>query len=201
MATLGSVFLSHSSHDREWSRKLAGDLEQAGISVFLDQWDISQGDLLISRLNDGLRTASDGLIVWGIHTEESPWVRAECEVLVHEAIRNDKRLISVILANVDLPPLLRAWVTVDFRGCRTEPDYRDRLNRLIRALRGGGDALRADRNTGGFGSDQRLRLEGPQCVTIQVGAREVAVSAAPDEQLLRVAHHGRVTGSTSSCGR
>ena len=30
VAALGSVFLSHSSHDREWTRKLAGDLEQAG---------------------------------------------------------------------------------------------------------------------------------------------------------------------------
>jgi len=104
VASLSSVFLSHSSHDREWSRKLAGDLEQAGVSVFLDEWDISHGDLLIARLNDGLRTASDGLIVWGVHTRESPWVRAECEFLVHEAIRNDKRLISVILADVDLPP-------------------------------------------------------------------------------------------------
>lgn len=190
MAALGSVFLSHSSHDREWSLKLAGDLEQAGVSVFLDEWDISQGDLLITRLNDGLRTASDGLIVWGMHTEESPWVRAECEFLVHEAIRNDKRLISVILANVDLPPLLRVWVTVDFRGCRTEPDYRDRLNRLIRALRGERPMRSGLAGMPGGPADSQLRLEGPQRVTIQVGAKEVTVRAAPDEQGLRVAHQG-----------
>ena len=190
MAALESVFLSHSSHDREWTRKLAGDLEQAGVSVFLDEWDISHGDLLISRLNDGLRTASDGLIVWGIHTRESPWVRAECEFLVHEAIRNDKRLISVILADVDLPPLLRAWVTVDFRGCRTEPDYRDRLNGLIRALRGERPMRSGLAGMPEVPADLRLRLEGPQRVTVQVGAREVTVRAAPDEQGLRVAHQG-----------
>ena len=77
MATLGSVFLSHSSHDGEWSQKLAGDLEQAGIRVFLDAWDIIPGDLLITRLNEGLSKASDGLIVWGEYSEGSPWVQAE----------------------------------------------------------------------------------------------------------------------------
>jgi tetratricopeptide (TPR) repeat protein len=190
VATLGSVFLSHSSHDGEWSLKLAGDLEQAGIRVFLDAWDISEGDPLITRLNDGLRTASDGLIVWGIHTGESPWVRAECEFLVHEAIRNDKRLIGIILADVELPPLLKTWVPVDFRGCRTEPDYRERLSRLIRALRGERPMRSGLAGMPGVSVDQRLRLEGPQRVTVQVGAREVAVSVAPDEQLPGVAHQG-----------
>ena len=128
MATLGSVFLSHSSHDGEWSQKLAGDLERAGISVFLDAWDIMVGDPLIVRLNDGLSKASDGLIVWGERTGESPWVQAECQFLVQQAIENNKRLISVILADVDLPrSLIRAWVPVDFRDCRTGPDYEDRL--------------------------------------------------------------------------
>jgi tetratricopeptide (TPR) repeat protein len=190
VAALESVFLSHSSHDREWTRKLAGDLEQAGISVFVDEWDIGHGDLLIGRLNEGLRAAADGLIVWGVHTRESPWVRAECEFLVSEAIRNDKRLISVILADVDLPPLLRAWLTVDFRGCRTEPDYRDRLSRLIRALRGERPMRSGLAGMPEVPPDLRLRLEGPQRVTVRVGSREVTVRAAPDEQVLRVAHQG-----------
>jgi tetratricopeptide (TPR) repeat protein len=190
VAAQGSVFLSHSSHDREWSRKLAGDLEQAGIDVFLDDWDISYGDRLVSRLNDGLRKASDGLIVWGLHTRESPWVRAEFDALLHQAIQNDKRLIVVILADVDLPPLLNTWVAVDFRGCRAEPDYRDRLSRLIRALRGERPMRDPVRPVPKVSPDQQLRLEGPQRVTIQVGAREVTVRAAPDEHGPRVAHQG-----------
>ena len=190
MAALGSVFLSHSSHDREWAQKLAGDLKQAGVSVFLDDWDIGPGDLLISRCNDGLRTASDGLIVWGIHTRESPWVRAECQFLLHEAIRNNKRLMGVILADVELPSLLKTWVAADFRGCRPGPDYQDRLSRLIRALRGERPIRSGLAGMPGGPADLRLRLEGPQRVTVQVSARQVTVYAAPDEQGLRVAHQG-----------
>jgi hypothetical protein len=190
VAALGSVFLSHSSHDREWAQKLAGDLKQAGVSVFLDDWDIGPGDLLISRLNDGLRTASDGLIVWGIHTRESPWVRAECQFLLHEAIRNNKRLMGVILADVELPSLLKTWVAADFRGCRPGPDYQDRLSRLIRALRGERPIRSGLAGMPGGPADLRLRLEGPQRVTVQVSARQVTVYAAPDEPGLRVAHQG-----------
>ena len=137
MAALTSVFLSHSSHDRDWSLKLARDLEQAGLSVFLDEWDINHGDLLHrpAPMTGCGKLRTCGLIVWGRHTQESPWVQAEYDFLVQEAIRNGKRLIVVILADVDLPPLLDRWVPVDFRGCRTGPDYQDRLSRLIRALR------------------------------------------------------------------
>jgi tetratricopeptide (TPR) repeat protein len=190
MAALGSVFLSHSSHDREWSRKLAGDLERAGISVFLDEWDISPGDRLIARLNDGLRAASGGLIVWGTYTRESPWVQAEYDFLLHDAIANHKRLISVILANVDLPPLLSTRVTVDFRGCRPGPDYQDRLNRLIRALRDERPERSGLTEMPAGPADQEWRLEGQQCVTIQVGTGMVTVHADQGGQELRVPHHG-----------
>ena len=191
MATLGSVFLSHSSHDGEWSQKLAGDLERAGISVFLDAWDIIVGDPLIARLNDGLSKASDGLIVWGERTGGSPWVQAECQFLVQQAIENNKRLISVILADVDLPrSLIRAWVPLDFRGCRTGPDYEDRLSRLIHALRGERPMRSGLDGIPGIEDDDRLRLEGPQRVTVRVGTREVVVSAAPGRQLAQVAHQG-----------
>jgi tetratricopeptide (TPR) repeat protein len=186
----GSVFLSHSSHDGVWTRKLAGDLEQAGIPVFLDEWDIGPGGLLISGLNDGLGGASDGLIVWGVHTQESPWVRAEYEHLVREAIRSNKRLIGVVLADVDLPPLLSRWVMVDFRGCRNGPDYRVRLDGLIRALRGERPMRSGEPGMPDGPADQRQRLEGPQRVTVQVGAREVTVRAAADAEGPRIAHQG-----------
>src|SRR5690349_11998693 len=162
MAAQGSVFLSHSSHDREWSRKLAGDLARAGIRVFLDEGDISPGGRLIARLNDGLRAASGGLIVWGTHTRESPWVQAEYEFLLHDAIANHKRLISVILATVDLPPLLSTRVSVDFRGCRPGPDYQDRLNRLIRALRDERPERSGLTGMPAGPADQEWRLEGQQ---------------------------------------
>ena len=42
----------------------------------------------------------------------------------------------------------------------------------------------------GIEDDDRLRLEGPQRVTVRVGTREVAVSAAPGRQLAQVAHQG-----------
>jgi hypothetical protein len=62
-------------------------------------------------------------------------VPAEYAVLVQRAVEHKVRLAAVLLADVDLPPFLNTRVAADFRNCRSEQDYRQRLDRLERALR------------------------------------------------------------------
>ncbi|MCL2041490.1 MAG: toll/interleukin-1 receptor domain-containing protein [Bacteroidales bacterium] len=38
------VFISHSSKDKEFVRKLAKDLQRNGIEVWLDEWTLKIGD-------------------------------------------------------------------------------------------------------------------------------------------------------------
>ena len=55
----------------------AADLEADGLAVFLDQWDIAPGEDFAHRLNQGLESATAGLIVFGRSTGDSSWVHAE----------------------------------------------------------------------------------------------------------------------------
>jgi hypothetical protein len=38
------IFLSHSSRDQEFSSRLASDLAEAGLRVWIDQWHIRPGE-------------------------------------------------------------------------------------------------------------------------------------------------------------
>ena len=49
-----SVFLSHSSSDKELVTRIAEDLKDAGIPVWLDAWEILPGDSVAQKIQEGL---------------------------------------------------------------------------------------------------------------------------------------------------
>ena len=60
---MAKVFLSHSSGDQDEVRRLAIDLRELGIEVWLDEWEIGVGDSISQRIEQGLRD-SHFLAVW-----------------------------------------------------------------------------------------------------------------------------------------
>ena len=51
------VFVSYAHVDREWVRVLAENLHQSGLKVFYDEWEIAPGDVLVHKLDAGIRAA------------------------------------------------------------------------------------------------------------------------------------------------
>lgn len=51
---MSSIFLSHSSNDKPFVRKLAADLRRAGFYVWVDEAEIKVGDSLIEKIEDGI---------------------------------------------------------------------------------------------------------------------------------------------------
>ena len=183
-----TVFLSYAHSDAEWTRKLATDLERDGFDVFLDERNIAIGDELVKHIEQGLARASSGLIIYGSRTEQSVWVAAEYEVLTRRSIEDKLRLAAVLLADVDLPPFLNTRVVADFRNCRSEQDYRQRLDRLERALRGERPLPVGAREIP-VPPDLKVRREGPRRVTVQVTGSQVSITAAGDREAV-LAHEG-----------
>jgi hypothetical protein len=58
------VFVSHSSHDKPKVEALAAALRDRGIDVWLDKWEMTTGDDLVARINQGLEEADAGLVVF-----------------------------------------------------------------------------------------------------------------------------------------
>ncbi len=187
--SIGTIFISYAhAGDAEWTAKLASDLERDGFSVFFDKWDIASGDPLIQSLDEGLNSASAGLIIFSRTTAESSWVSREYSALAQRMVTGGVRLIPVLRDDVALPPILSTQVIADFRNCVSENQYRSCLHDLERALRGQ-RPVRAEADGGiEFSRDMGRRPEGPRQVTLAVDREQVRIQCGTGEAVLR--HEG-----------
>lgn len=87
------VFLCHSWRDKPAVEALARYLREQGIDAWFDQWEIGPGDDIIARMNEGLKQADAGLIVFSAQSLQSPWVNAEVSSLTYERIKSGQPLI------------------------------------------------------------------------------------------------------------
>lgn len=129
------VFVSYAHGDRGPAHMLATNLHELEFRVFLDEWEIGAGDMLARRLEEGLRGSKNGLMVVSATSVARPWVLQEYMVLLRQAVETGKRLIPVVIGDVELPPFLGNFTWVDLRG-KTGDDYRAQLEVIARALRG-----------------------------------------------------------------
>lgn len=130
------AFISHRSDDKPWVRTLATNLQKAGLSVFLDEWELVPGDSFVAALEQGLENSAGGALVCTPGALESGWVRAEYDrMIARRASRGDGfRLVPVVLDPCAPKfPFLESVHHVDF----SQPDrYRESFQRLLCGLNG-----------------------------------------------------------------
>src|SRR5262245_43150567 len=71
------VFISYSSKDRPWAKKLAGDLEGRGLTVFYDQSALQDGEAWRAQLDEEIRACKQLVCLWSKNAKESLWVQDE----------------------------------------------------------------------------------------------------------------------------
>ncbi len=121
------VFLCHSSKDKKAIRRLAKDLGGHGIEVWLDEYKISVGDVIIEKLQEGI-SHCDYLLVWLTKKAIlSKWAQREWYSKYHEEIESGRVMVIPLLAeDCDLPAFLRVKRYADFRK-----DYQAGLTELL----------------------------------------------------------------------
>ncbi|MEM7395840.1 MAG: toll/interleukin-1 receptor domain-containing protein, partial [Verrucomicrobiota bacterium] len=130
-----AVFLSHSSGDKRFVRRLADALEDYDVRVWLDEADIRIGDVLNERLRQGISQSDFLIVVLSPAAIESDWVRQELELA--ESIEQDegRSIVMPVLIEDVSPTLLRALVGdrlfADFRNPR---DFQHALAGLLRSM-------------------------------------------------------------------
>jgi hypothetical protein len=75
---MSDIFLSYSSEDREWVRRLADRLLSVGYSVWWDR-TIPAGKTFTEVISQALDDARCVVVVWSEHSVKSNWVREEAE--------------------------------------------------------------------------------------------------------------------------
>jgi hypothetical protein len=71
------LFISYSSKDRDWARKLFTDLAVQGVSVFLDEQRLQGGDIWEAKLLNTLNVSKHLAVLWTEKARGSDWVANE----------------------------------------------------------------------------------------------------------------------------
>ncbi len=114
-----AVFFSHSSEDKRFVRRIADELSQYKIKVWLDEVDISIGQKLGGRIRDGIAKSDFFIIALSQHAIQSPWVKEELKIV--EKIENEEGrqvIVPLLLDDIADPvvdELIGDRVFADFR--------------------------------------------------------------------------------------
>jgi len=92
-----SIFLSYATSDASWVREFAAALQTEGIHGLVDSFDFPPGDSFENTLETALRQSDTLIVFFSPNSLENPSVFFELGV----ALADDKKLISVLLGNID----------------------------------------------------------------------------------------------------
>ena len=125
-----SAFISHSNHDKEFVERLARDLDNRGISVWFDKWELKVGDSLRRKISEGIRESSYFVVVVSRGSGDSKWVAQELdEAFAHQVEQEGSFILPAVLDKSAVPPMLSGLVYADF-----SIDYNYGLDALLRVF-------------------------------------------------------------------
>ncbi|OGC62724.1 hypothetical protein A2264_03915 [candidate division WWE3 bacterium RIFOXYA2_FULL_46_9] len=134
------IFLSHSSKDKDFVRKLAADIESnrkgdRRLLTWIDEAQIRPGQSIPALVTQGIETSEFiGLVLTPNYFEKgSGWTDAEWHAALHSDPDNRKaKLVPLLVDDCPyVPALLRHLLMIDFR----EGKYEHGLKQLLRILR------------------------------------------------------------------
>jgi len=127
-----SVFLSHSSKDKFFARKLAETLSSYGMQVWIDEAELKIGDSLVSKISAAIDKADFVAAILSHNSVRSKWVTKELQLAMTQEIEGRRvKVLPILIERCEVPEFLADKVYADF----TDPDDFDGpLSRLLHAL-------------------------------------------------------------------
>lgn len=115
-----SVFLSHSSADKETILKVIKAFKEANISYWIDHEQITFGDPIVSKIEEGLQKSKYVVVCLSENQAASGWCRAEYSAILYREFSGDtsRRVIPLSLDGSinrkGIPLLLSDKLRADF---------------------------------------------------------------------------------------
>jgi hypothetical protein len=128
---MANIFISHRGSDLEPAERLATLLRQAGHHVWLDAWELSIGDSIVEKINDGLEGATYLVLCYSESGVNAPWMGREwMSALARQLNGAGVRLLPVRLTG-GIPPALLA----DIKYADLVTDWQKGVADLFAAIR------------------------------------------------------------------
>ena len=110
------VFISHSSQDKPFARRLGNDLRGRGASVWIDEVEIKVGDSLIEKISEGLEENNALVIILSEASCSSEWVKREVNIALTKEIQGKAiKVYPILLEDCEIPTFLIDKKYADFR--------------------------------------------------------------------------------------
>ena len=89
------VFISHATEDKGFVRKLAKTLSESGVNVWYDEYELSVGDSLRQKIDDGLVRSRFGAVVLSPSFFQKNWTKYEMDGLVARQIAGERVILPI----------------------------------------------------------------------------------------------------------
>jgi hypothetical protein len=121
------AFLCHASEDKPTARRLAHDMQDAGIETFFDEWEMKAGDSLRQKIDSGLGRCTHFVALLSPKSLTKPWVNLEMDGALVRKLEGACVFVPlrIGLCVSELPPLLRGM------DAPSLDDYEQDVCRLI----------------------------------------------------------------------
>ncbi|MGD0339521.1 MAG: toll/interleukin-1 receptor domain-containing protein [Bacteroidota bacterium] len=130
MTQSARIFLSHSSKDNDFVRRLANDLKSKGVPVWFDEWELKVGDSLNERIGAGIKESAWLAVILSKNSVESAWVKKELNAALEtELEKKQVFVLPIVIENCEIPVFLRDKMFADFRR-----SYEYGLSALLKRL-------------------------------------------------------------------
>ena len=121
---MAMMFLSYSSIDRAFCRRLKNDLEALGGEVWLDEQQIKPGKDFLTLIAAGMAQCEYLIVVLSTNSINSEWVKLELEFSLRHQTEAKICIIPIILEKVLVPDSIKTIDYIDF-SCSYEGGLRD----------------------------------------------------------------------------
>jgi uncharacterized protein YehS (DUF1456 family) len=138
-----SCFISHSSRDEDFARKLYADLQNAGVRCWFAPVDLKIGDRMRSRIDEVVRDYDKLLLVISKHSTKSQWVEHEVEAALERERREGSVVLFPVRLDDEISRIETGWATFvrntrhigDFSNWHELDSYSASFDLLLRDLR------------------------------------------------------------------
>ena len=112
-----SIFISYSHENSEIVERIAANLVQRDIYIWIDKWQLNYGDSLIKKIESAITDCSALLIMLSKASIESEWCKKELTAGLFREL-DEKRVVTIpiLLEECTIPLFLRDKYYADFRG-------------------------------------------------------------------------------------
>jgi hypothetical protein len=127
-----SAFIAHSSKDKKFARKLARDLVNNKVRVWIDEAELLVGDSLIEKISTAIYEMDYLIIILSPNSVLSNWVQKELSMAMSHQIELGRiKVLPIIAQPCNIPIFLKDTL---YLKMHTDANYSNNYPKLVKRL-------------------------------------------------------------------